>query len=257
MVSGMLALLTLTTGAVGPASTADTAAQRYRIDLTIKQDIDLTAAGQGPQTTDMTGTAFVTLTMSDTTGGKLAHLAIDSMTVVATGQLSNAFTQDLADSLKGQWLHAYVVDGKISGTPTPSVEGNPALAVATAAINALFPGIGSKAASGQGWADTTSNDVTNDQGMQNTQQIVTWTVGTRDGETLMLTGTGSGSVTAEMGGQQITGILSSSATITSVIGGPSSKATITSTQELSVLNPALPEPIPVKVSSTATLVELP
>lgn len=257
MVSGMLAVLTLAAGVVGPNSGPDKLAQRYRVNVEIKQEVDLTAAGAGPQVADVTGIAFLSVTMSDTTDGKLAHVVVDSMTVSATGQLAAQFAQSMADSLRGAWMHGHVVDGKLSGPPKLSVQDNPAMAIAMAGMNALFPGVTSKATGGTQWADTTRSDVSTDQGTQNTQQVVTWTVTSRDGAAISLTSSGTGTVSADMAGQQISGTISSSSTVTSPVGGPATAATVTSTQELSVLAPSLPEPIPVKVTSSATLTALP
>jgi hypothetical protein len=258
MVSGMLTLLTLAAGIAGPMTGPDKAAQRYRVDVEITQELDLTAAGQGVQVASVTGTAFLNLSMSDTAGGKLAHVVIDSLTVSATGQLAMAFTQTLADELRGAWLHGYVVDGKLNGPAKPSVEGNAAMGIALAGMNALFPGVTSKAtAAGASWADTTHSSITNESGTQNTDQVVTWTVRAKNGATMTLTSSGMGTANADMEGQQITGTVTSSGDVTSQAGGPSTSAIITLLQELSVLTPSLPDPIPVKVSSTAKLVELP
>lgn len=257
MVSGTLMLMSLAAGVAGPATGPDKAAQRYRVDVEIQQELDLTATGAGPQVATVTGTAFLNVTMSDTTGGKLAHVVIDSLTVSATGQLAMAFSQSLADSLRGAWLHGYVVDGKLSGPAKPSVEGNPTMSIALAGMNALFPGVSGKAATATSWADTTNSSVTNESGTQSTNQIVTWTVTSKDGATLTLTSSGTGTANADMDGQQITGTVTSSGSVTSAVGGPSTTATITLLQELMVLTPSFPDPIPVKVSSKATLIELP
>jgi hypothetical protein len=163
----------------------------------------------------------------------------------------------MADSLRGAWLHGYVVDGKLNGPAKPSVEGNPNMSIAMAGMNALFPGVTSKAtAAGANWADTTHSSVTNESGTQNTDQVVTWAVTAQDGAMMTLTSSGSGTASADLEGQQITGTVTSSGTVTSQVGGPSTSANISLVQELSVLTPSMPDPIPVKVSSTAKLVEL-
>lgn len=249
----MLALLSLTTVLLGP----DKAVQRYRLDLVINQEVDATAAGQGVVSSEINSSAFVTLTMSDTTGGKIAHVVIDSLTFTATGQMAMQFSQTFADSLKGQWLHGYIVDGKMLGTAKPSVEGNVAMSLVMPVMNALFPGIGAKAANNQAWSDTTRSDVVNDQVTQHSQSVVAWTVTGREGGLLTLTGAGTGTVSVEAPEQQATGQVTSSAAVTTVIGGPSKSAKLTNAQELSVLIAALPDPLPVKVASDATLTELP
>jgi hypothetical protein len=256
MVSGVLttiAALASLTGTTGP----DKAAQRYKLDVTINQVIDVTSAGQGVVTSVITGTALLTLSLSDTTGGQLAHLVIDSFTVNATGQAAGNFSQELANALKGQYLHGYIVDGKLSGAAKPSVEGNPTMNLVMPAMNALFPGIGARAANEQNWSDTTRNNTINEGGTQNTESIVQWTVNSREGTTLNLTGEATGTVTMETPEQQVSGTVTSTSTVVSVVGGPSTSATLSSKQALTVLISALPDPLPVNIETQATLTAIP
>lgn len=258
MASGLFLTLVASAGVVvGPGTGPDKAPQRYRLDLKIGQAVDLTALGQGPMTAEVNSAAFVTLTTSDTTGGILAHVVIDSVNVTATGQFAAVYQQEMADSLRGQFIHAYIVGGKPEGAPKPSVEGNPMVQVVIPVISALFPGVGDKANSATSWSDTTRNDTVTEQGTQNTSQIIDWVIKNRSGGVIEVTGTGNGTLNAEMGGQQISGTVTSVANVTTVVGGPATASTIVSTQELSVLNPALPEPIPVRVESHATVTALP
>jgi hypothetical protein len=256
MVSGVLsslAALAVVAAGVGP----DKVAQRYKLDVVINQNIDATAMGQGMVTSEITGTALLTLTMSDTAGGQIAHLVIDSFTVNATGQAGALFTQEAANGLKGQYIHGYIVDGKLTGTAKPSVEDNQVMNLAMPAMNALFPGIGSRATNAQNWTDTTRSNSVNEQGTQNSESIVTWTITGREGTMLSLTGEATGTVTIEATEQQVSGTVTSTSTVRSVIGGPSTSATLNSKQALSVLISALPEPLPVNIETRATLTSIP
>ena len=51
---------------------------RYKIVTRTNTDIDLTAAGQGSQTIALVSTTFVTVNLSDTAGGQLANIVVDS-----------------------------------------------------------------------------------------------------------------------------------------------------------------------------------
>jgi hypothetical protein len=195
--------------------------------------------------------------MSDTAGGKIAHLVIDSFTVSATGQAGMLFTQEAANGLKGQYIHGYIVDGKLSGTAKPSVEDNQTMNLVMPAMNALFPGISSRASNTQNWTDTTRSNSVNEQGTQNSESIVNWTVTGREGEMLSLTGEATGTVTIEATEQQVSGTVTSTSTVRSVIGGPSTSATLNSKQALSVLISALPDPLPVNIETRATLTQIP
>lgn len=256
MVSGVLstiAAFAALAGGTGP----DKVAQRYKLDVVINQNIDATAAGQGVLNSEITGAAWLTLSLSDTTGGQLAHLVIDSFTVNATGQAAMQFSPDLASALKGQYLHGYIVDGKLSGSAKPSVEDNPTMNLVMPAMNALFPGVGARAATAQSWSDTTRNNTINETGTQNTESIVDWTVNSREGAMLNLTGAARGTVTIESPEQQVSGTVTSTSTVTSVVGGPSTSATLNSKQVLTVLISALPDPLPVNIETRATLTSLP
>lgn len=254
MVSGLLALLAVT---MGPGSGPERAADRYRVDLTIKQAADLTAAGMGMQEATLTASIFLNVTMSDTTGGRLAHVIVDSMTTGGEGQLAAVYSPELSVGAKGASIHAYIVNGRLEGTPKLSVEGNAALGLAVQGLNALFPGVSAKAAGKQSWSDTVSTTTTNEQVNITANNIVNWTVNSTQGNLLTVTGAGEGSVTGDQGGNQISGTVKNTLTAVTVIGGPSKSADLSSTQDMTVVVAQLPDPVLVKVNSTMKLTSLP
>ncbi|MGD9523214.1 MAG: hypothetical protein AB7P61_05245 [Gemmatimonadales bacterium] len=254
MVSGMLALLIAT---MGPGHGPEKAVERYKVDLTMQQDVDLSAMGQGVMSNKVTATMFLNVTMSDTTGGRLAHVVVDSIMLNAEGQMAMMFPPAMADSARGEFIHAYIVDGKMEGTPTLSAEGNSVLGLVTQGLNGMFPGVGPKAAGKAGWADTVTTNTVNENANLNSSQIVTWTRTGMDGDVLMLSGRGEGSVTGEQQGNQISGTVTNTVKAETVIGGPARSAEVTSNQEMTVLSAQLPEPIPVKVTNTLVLMRLP
>jgi hypothetical protein len=249
MVSGILALLMFAAGPNGPE-----APQRFKMDVAISQVVDLTSMGQGETTSDITGVVFFTLTMSDTTDGRLAHAVIDSMTVEATGQAGMMFSQTAADALKGEFLHGYIKNGKVEGTATPSVNDNAAMNLASPFLTAIFPGVRDGAES---WSDTVSTNTSTDQANMNSQAIVDWTVTGRSGEELVLTGKGTGTVSGEQQGNQISGEVATTFAVTSVPGGPASSAVLTSSQDLLIITMQAPEPLSVKVTTRGTVTSIP
>ncbi len=258
MVSGFLALLVATSTAAGPLPQATTPApMRYRFDVTISQSVDATAAGQGMQEGQLDASVYATLTTADTTDGQTAHVVIDSMTLTPSGILTAAFNQSLADSLRGESIDAYIKDGKVEGTPVLSVPDNQAMGLASSILNALFPGIGAKAQSADTFADTVQSNNTSEQGSRNTQQVITWTVSGRDGAVLTLTGSGTGTLTSDMGQRQMNGTTTMTLKATSPVGGPSESAAIESDQQITMMIEGLSDPIPIKVTTHATLASLP
>ena len=163
-----------------------------------------------------------------------------------------------ADALKGQWLHGYIVDGKMQGAAKPSVEDNPMITLVLPVMNTMFPGVGAKAAGGsQSWTDTTRSDIVSEAMTQHNQAVVAWTITSREGDLLTLTGAGTGTINMEAPDSQASGAVTTNVTVTTVIGGPAKSSKLTSSQQLSVVVTALPDPIPVKVETDATLTELP
>ena len=53
-----------------PAPSSAPVTAKYRVDQTVTQEIDASAAGKGKQSISFTTSSFVTLTLTDSTGGK-------------------------------------------------------------------------------------------------------------------------------------------------------------------------------------------
>lgn len=254
MVLGLLALALVATG---PTPGPEQVATRYRVDMTLQQQIDLSAAGQGVQSNDLSASIFMNVVMSDTTDGQIAHVVIDSMTLNAEGLAAAQYSQQLADSIRGSFIHAYIVDGRLKGAPTLSVEGNVALVLATQSLSALFPGVGTAAAGKAGWADTVTTTTSTEAVNVNSTQVITWTRTGQDGDVLLLSGTGEGTVTGEQQGNQVSGTVKNTLTAETVIGGPARSARIASDQAMDILVASLPDPVSVKTTTTVTAATLP
>jgi len=225
----------------------------YRIDATSRQDVDLTAFGQPTMTSELTAKIFISLTMMDTTGGKLAHVVIDSMMFESTGQMQIAFNQAAADSAKGTSIHAYIVNGKVKDNAKLSLE-TQATGLARQTLSLLFAGTRDGMKAGDGWADTTNASNKSTTGTVQTTTVVTeWKVTGAEGDAITAEGSGKGQISMEGGEQQISGTSTSKLTVTSPAGGPSRRATLNSQQALMVTAPGAPEPIPVTVASNLTL----
>ncbi len=253
MVAGLLALSLLAAGPGGP----DGAPQRFKIEVKQAQTVDLTALGQGPQENNVDAIGFVSITMSDTAGGKIAHVVLDSMTLNATGAAAGALPPFLADSAKGAIWHLYIVNGKIEGTPKPSKESQ-AVAIIQQGIGSLFNPIkGAKV--GDTWTDTTNINNTNEQGSQTGTTITTWTVDGLAGGVFTLTAKAEGTLSGEQqGGQMLmSGTTTSTAKVVSAAVGPASSIGIESAQTMSITVPMADAPIPITGKTTVTVTPLP
>jgi hypothetical protein len=226
------------------------------MDVTITNVADLTALGQPPQEGAIKASFWLTMTLSDTTGGKLAHTVIDSVTVEPTGSLAQIYTAEAATAARGSGVHAYIVNGKPHSAPTPTGPG-PFVQLAAQATNLLFPGVRADGKPGATWADTTNTDINNEGGSQSVNNITSWTVAGTEGSALLLTATGAGTMSGEQGGGTFTGTISNTLEVTSPPSGPATKAVAKSEQSINYLISQAPDPIPVKIVNTATLTALP
>lgn len=253
MVAGLLALSLL---AAGPRGT-DGAPQRFKIEVKQAQTIDLSAMGQGAQENTIAGIGFVSITMSDTAGGKIAHVVLDSMTIEATGAAAGQFPTFLADSAKGAIWHLYIVNGKIQGEPKPTKE-SPATAMMQQGIGSLFNPIkGTKA--GDTWADTSNVNNTTEGGSTTGTTVTVWTVDGLAGGVFTLSAKAQGTMSGEQqGGQMLmTGTTASNAKVVSTAGGPAASVGIESTQTMSITVPMADAPIPINGKTTVTVTPLP
>lgn len=232
---------------------------RYRMELTMKNVADLTAAGMGEMETNITGTVWFQLTMSDTTGGRIALIAVDSVNYEADGQAAMQLPPGLGASVAGSTVRAYIKDGKVEGTPEFSLPAtqNPVSSLVAPALAALFPGV-SATSNRTTWVDTTSTEASNQGGNSVTEAIATWSITGREGTLLLVDGTSVSTLSSSSPeGQEMSGTIESKISLRTPAGGPSRETTISSEQEMTVLAPTLPAPIPVKVNTSVKLGTLP
>ena len=146
------ALAGLATAATGqrPPVTA-----RYRVDQTLTQDMDASAAGKGKQTISFSTTSFLTLTLTDSTGGRSVRLVVDSM----RGDSATPIPAAVFDSAKGAEFHAFLsAAGKLGDLEAVNV--SPAALRVQGFLTDFFPWVKSGAKAGERWADTSSKATT-------------------------------------------------------------------------------------------------
>ena len=84
---------------------------RYRVDQTLTQNMDASAAGKGKQTISFSTVSFLTLTFTDSTGGRSVRVVVDSM----RGDSTAPIPVEVFDSAKGAEFHAFLsAAGKLS-----------------------------------------------------------------------------------------------------------------------------------------------
>lgn len=252
MLAGLLALAT----SIGVVTTP-IVPLRYKIEIKTSQEVDLSAMGQAKMTGDIAAVAFLSVTMSDSSAGQLAHIVVDSMTLAPSGMMAQGYDPALVAGTKGGFYHVYVVGGKVQGTPKPSAIDNQVLTLLAQAVMMMFPGntkAGLKA--GDTYTDTATTSNTTAQGTNNSSSVTTWTVTGMDGEATVFTGDTAGRMTMDGGQNAMTGTNKGMRTMASTPKGPVKSATFTGTVDIAVVPAGMSDVIPVKGVTTVTITQL-
>ncbi len=124
---------------------------RYRIDQSLFQEIDATAAGGAKQVISFNTSSFVTVTLIDSAGGKVMRVVIDSV----RGDSATPIPAVVLDSARGAEFRGFV---ERSGKPTglEPVTGRPASTQVQGLLSDFFPWSKAGIKVGQSWSDTTA-----------------------------------------------------------------------------------------------------
>jgi hypothetical protein len=129
----------------GPSTT------RYRIDQSLSQEVDATAAGGAKQRIAFNTSSFITVSLSDSAGGKVMRVVIDSL----RGDSAVPIPAAVLDSAKGAEFRGYVQrSGKPSGLEP--VSPNSAARQIQGLLSDFFPWIKAGLKVGDSWVDTTA-----------------------------------------------------------------------------------------------------
>lgn len=167
-------LASLALGAIPASATRRTDPAKYRLESKTETTIDLSAFGQGTQDQILGVTAWIGLTISDTTGGRIVHILVDSAKVDGTLPLG----PESADSAKGGTIHGYLdTTGHVknlTSTPNASLIMGQIQAVVG---SVLFPRARAHMKAGDTWMDTTETTNTNNGANLKTTASVNYTAG--------------------------------------------------------------------------------
>jgi hypothetical protein len=136
--------------AISGAAAAKPTTAHYRVDQTIEQVLDASAIGGTQQHQRFTVSTYVTITLTDSAGGKALHAVVDSM----RGDSTAPVPQAVLDSARGTALHGFVgAGGRLDTVST--VRETPLAPQLTGVVRQLFPKVRPGVKVGDGWADTT------------------------------------------------------------------------------------------------------
>jgi hypothetical protein len=225
---------------------APPAVKRYRIDLKTSQTVDLSALGQGEQKNEVSTTGFVSVTTTDSAGGKALTAVLDSLLVGEGSPISPEVTA----GAKGTTWHGYQAPSGKVGELTTATE-NPIASGLEGLIRALFPPVKPGTREGATWTDTTDSNTKNGLAVRTVTNYAA-SNGMLDGaRVLQVAGASSLAVSGTQDGPQGSMAIEGTGggTGTWYIGpdGTMLRAVYNGTQNLAISGSFAPEPIPVKV----------
>jgi len=129
---------------------------RYRVDQTLTQDIDASAAGKGRQSISFSTSSFLSLTLTDSAGGRTVRVVVDSM----HGDSASPIPPAVFDSARGAEFRAFLTAaGRLSELEAVSV--SPAAYRIQGFLSDFCPWVKAGVKAGEQWADTSSKTTTN------------------------------------------------------------------------------------------------
>ncbi|MFN0177557.1 MAG: hypothetical protein ACKVZ0_02075 [Gemmatimonadales bacterium] len=127
---------------------------RYRIESKTEQIVDATGVGGPKQEVTVNQVAILSITLSDTAGGKTMHVVIDSVGTDSPQPEAAA----MAAKAKGAWIHGFVDGwgrGKIAAS---SADSNEIVDQLKPTLARFFPVVKPGAKPGDSWVDTMNFD---------------------------------------------------------------------------------------------------
>ncbi len=232
---------------------------RFRVDQTIEQVLDASAVGGKEEHQRFSVSTFLTVTLTDSTGGKVVQAVVDSMRADSAAPVPPA----QLDSARGTRLQGFMaVGGRIRNVKP--LRNTPLAPQLTDVLLQLYPALKIGAKVGDGWADTTETTNPASGGSMSVRRVTTYKATTseaRDGAkalkieaafTSSVTGTQetpSGPATVEGSGQGTGAYYVGSDG--HYLGGTSNQVS-----KLTVSGKFAPKPLPISLTETFSVSEL-
>ena len=240
-----------------PASPSITT--RFKITATNHQVVDLSAFSQPEQVTHIVTSLWVTVTSTDSAGGRALKLVVDSAHADSIDS-PQPIPPEVFDSLRGVTATGWAdATGKFQNITSPTGRG----AQAGSLLRVMFPRMNPRAKTGDRWTDTVETAGENEGLMPGStvRRVTNWAV---NGEQTVagvkarkVEAAYSQSITGEMTGPQGSMAIDGTGTGTATyLIGPDGRqlgANSTTTINMSITIPQAPEPIPVTATTTSVM----
>jgi len=125
---------------------------KYRVDQTLTQEVDATAAGKGKQSVSFTTQSYLTVSFADSAGGQAMRVVVDSM----RGDSATPIPAAVLDSAKGAEFRAFL-DRAGKPSPLQPASRTPNAAQVQGLLSDFFPWVRAGIKVGESWADTSAN----------------------------------------------------------------------------------------------------
>jgi hypothetical protein len=138
-------VLILPTSDLAPTTT------KYRIDQSLSQEVDATAAGGAKQSISFNTSSFITVILADSAGGKAMRVVVDSV----RGDSATPIPAAVLDSARGAEFRGFI---EKSGKPLglEPITGTSAAAQIQGLLSDFYPWIRAGLKVGDSWVDTTA-----------------------------------------------------------------------------------------------------
>jgi hypothetical protein len=226
----MLTLLLSLHGMTGPTPVPRPAPMHYKIVSKQSIDIDLSAMGQSVMNIVMTSTAFVAVNVSDTTGGKVVNVVVDSSSFDG-GAVAAQLPPDFTASSTGAAFHLYLVNGKPSG-PIAPVPVTIQAAQLASGIELILAGM-RPMKDASTWADTTVADSTSPSASA-LARTITWTAKAGSAGRMQVDGAWTGTASVGQGMTKMDLQLTGTAHVVAMPGALSESGTSTGSGQASM-----------------------
>ncbi len=169
-------LLVLPLGLTAATQPPAPSTARYKIETVAASVVDLSAVGQGEQRTEFTMTAFVTVTLTDSAGGRVMHAVLDSSTVAPAPPGTPPGT---LEGEKGASYHAFIGEnGKTQGFTVMGDSTAPrGGALVTQILRDFYPSVRPGFKPGDRWTDSTETKENQNGGTSTIVRVTEYSAG--------------------------------------------------------------------------------
>ena len=247
----MMMLLLALHGIGGPTPAASRAAAHYKFVAKTTTEVDLSAMGAPSQSIVMTVAGYASVAMTDTVGGKVVTVTVDSSSFDA-GEFTAAMPAAMTASSRGTVFHIYLVHGAPSA-PITSTPMSVQAAQLVPGIELMLVGM-RPAGMAERWVDTTTSDTTMAEGGARSTRITGWTTRPGTGGRIQVEGTWTGTTTVAAGGGQMDMQMTGVVHVTAMPGAlsESGASSGTGTGNMNMAGSAIPMTVTTEVTAAAT-----